>query len=120
MPGTYTHIDPGQGAISVNIRGMSGFGRVNTMVDGITQSFYGTSTSGTTTHGCLLYTSPELMPQELSKSCRSTPLVCSSIIVLLTRSRGLYDGEACAVRLYDNAHIVMIVVFIFVFNVKIL
>lgn len=24
---------------------MSGFGRVNTMVDGITQSFYGTSTS---------------------------------------------------------------------------
>lgn len=51
MPGTYTQIDPGQGAISVNIRGMSGFGRVNTMVDGITQSFYGTSTSGTTTHG---------------------------------------------------------------------
>ncbi|MCW6999089.1 Plug domain-containing protein [Escherichia coli] len=39
MPGTYTQIDPGQGAISVNIRGMSGFGRVNTMVDGITQSF---------------------------------------------------------------------------------
>ena len=54
------------------------------------------------------------MPQELSKSCRSTPLVCSSIIVLLTRSRGLYDGEACAVRLYDNAHIVMIVVFMYV------
>ncbi|UJY52481.1 Plug domain-containing protein (plasmid) [Escherichia coli] len=51
MPGTYTQIDPGQGAISVNIRGMSGFGRVNTMVDGITQSFYGTSTSGTTAHG---------------------------------------------------------------------
>ena len=37
MPGTYTQIDPGQGAISVNIRGMSGFGRVNTMVDGITE-----------------------------------------------------------------------------------
>ncbi|HFG3569764.1 TPA: hypothetical protein ACGGL1_004961, partial [Escherichia coli] len=71
---------------------------------------------------CLIFylNTPELMPQELSKSCRSTPLVCSSIIVLLTRSRGLYDGEACAVRLYDNAHIVMIVVFIFVFNVKIL
>ncbi len=29
-------------------------------------------------------------------------------------------GKLCAVRLYDNAHIVMIVVFIFVFNVKIL
>ncbi|WPU20954.1 TonB-dependent receptor [Cedecea neteri] len=51
MPGTYTQIDPGQGTVSVNIRGMSGFGRVNTMVDGITQSFYGTTTSGTTVHG---------------------------------------------------------------------
>lgn len=51
MPGTYTQIDPGQGSVSVNIRGMSGFGRVNTMVDGITQSFYGTSTSGTAVHG---------------------------------------------------------------------
>ncbi len=51
MPGTYTQIDPGQGAVSVNIRGMSGFGRVNTMVDGITQSFYGSTTSGTTVHG---------------------------------------------------------------------
>ena len=39
MPGTYTQIDPGQGAISVNIRGMSGFGRLNTMFDGITQIF---------------------------------------------------------------------------------
>lgn len=39
MPGTYTQIDPGQGAISVNIRGMSGFGREHFAVDGITQEF---------------------------------------------------------------------------------
>ncbi|NLU14942.1 MAG: TonB-dependent receptor [Serratia liquefaciens] len=45
MPGTYTQIDPGQGSVSVNIRGMSGFGRVNTMVDGITQTYYGSSPS---------------------------------------------------------------------------
>ncbi|NTX79911.1 TonB-dependent receptor [Serratia proteamaculans] len=45
MPGTYTQIDPGQGSVSVNIRGMSGFGRVNTMVDGITQNYYGSSPS---------------------------------------------------------------------------
>lgn len=45
MPGTYTQIDPGQGAVSVNIRGLSGFGRVNTMVDGITQNYYGNSPS---------------------------------------------------------------------------
>ncbi|WP_387490555.1 TonB-dependent receptor domain-containing protein [Photorhabdus sp. RM96S] len=43
MPGTYTQIDPGQGTVSVNIRGLSGFGRVNMMVDGVSQSFYGTS-----------------------------------------------------------------------------
>ncbi|CAI0869705.1 TonB-dependent receptor domain-containing protein [Serratia quinivorans] len=45
MPGTYTQIDPGQGSVSVNIRGMSGFGRVNIMVDGITQNYYGSSPS---------------------------------------------------------------------------
>ncbi|WP_060430763.1 TonB-dependent receptor domain-containing protein [Serratia marcescens] len=45
MPGTYTQIDPGQGSVSVNIRGLSGFGRVNTMVDGITQNYYGNSPS---------------------------------------------------------------------------
>ncbi|WP_387463840.1 TonB-dependent receptor domain-containing protein [Photorhabdus sp. RM323S] len=43
IPGTYTQIDPGQGTVSVNIRGLSGFGRVNMMVDGVSQSFYGTS-----------------------------------------------------------------------------
>lgn len=41
MAGTYTQIDPLQGAVSVNIRGMSGMGRVNTMVDGVTQTYYG-------------------------------------------------------------------------------
>lgn len=50
IPGTYTQMDAGQGAISVNIRGMTGFGRVNTMVDGITQTFYGSS-SGSIYHG---------------------------------------------------------------------
>jgi hemoglobin/transferrin/lactoferrin receptor protein len=50
MPGTYTQMDAGQGAVSVNIRGMTGFGRVNTMVDGITQTFYGSS-HGSMYHG---------------------------------------------------------------------
>ncbi len=43
LPGTYTNIDPTQGTLNVNIRGMSGFGRVNTMLDGVPQTFYGTS-----------------------------------------------------------------------------
>lgn len=41
MAGTYTQLDPLQGAVSVNIRGMSGLGRVNTMVDGVTQTYFG-------------------------------------------------------------------------------
>lgn len=41
MPGTYTQIDQAQGMVSVNIRGMSGLGRVNTMVDGVTQTYFG-------------------------------------------------------------------------------
>lgn len=94
MPGTYTQIDPGQGAISVNIRGMSGFGRVNTMVDGITQSFYGTSTSGTTTHGSTnnmagvlidpnLLVAVDVTRGDSSGSEGSTPLPVVQICVLL-------------------------------------
>nr|WP_314417826.1 TonB-dependent receptor [uncultured Erwinia sp.] len=41
IPGTFTQLDPLQSGVSVNIRGMSGLGRVNTMVDGVTQTFYG-------------------------------------------------------------------------------
>ncbi|PHM26413.1 TonB-dependent receptor domain-containing protein [Xenorhabdus ehlersii] len=45
LPGTYTQMDAsqGQGVVSVNIRGLSGFGRVNMMVDGVSQTFYGTA-----------------------------------------------------------------------------
>lgn len=50
MPGTYTQMDGSQGTINVNIRGLSGFGRVNMMVDGVTQSYYGISPSQYT-HG---------------------------------------------------------------------
>ncbi len=42
-------MDASQGTVNVNIRGLSGFGRVNMMVDG-TQSYYGISPSKYT-HG---------------------------------------------------------------------
>ncbi|NDJ27028.1 TonB-dependent receptor, partial [Campylobacter sp. MIT 12-8780] len=42
-PGAYTQVDPSQGGVSVNIRGMTGLGRVNTMIDGVPQTFFGTS-----------------------------------------------------------------------------
>lgn len=46
IAGAYTQIDPGQGAVSVNIRNMTGLGRVNMMVDGIPQTQLGTSANG--------------------------------------------------------------------------
>ncbi|VEI48253.1 putative outer membrane colicin Js receptor [Actinobacillus equuli] len=46
IAGAYTQIDPGQGAVSVNIRNMTGLGRVNMMVDGVPQTQLGTSANG--------------------------------------------------------------------------
>ncbi|WP_176670388.1 TonB-dependent receptor domain-containing protein [Mannheimia granulomatis] len=46
VAGGYTQIDPGQGGVSVNIRSMTGLGRVNTMIDGVPQIQLGTSANG--------------------------------------------------------------------------
>ena len=46
MPGAFTQQDKGSGVLSLNIRGETGFGRANTMVDGVTQTFYSTSIPG--------------------------------------------------------------------------
>ncbi|TKX28665.1 TonB-dependent receptor [Campylobacter sp. MIT 12-5580] len=43
IPGGFTQVDESQGTISVNIRGLTGLGRVNTQVDGVTQTFFGSS-----------------------------------------------------------------------------
>ena len=40
MPGVSTQHDIGQGGFAVNIRGFEGFGRVNTTVDGVSQTFF--------------------------------------------------------------------------------
>ncbi|WP_142681268.1 TonB-dependent receptor domain-containing protein [Campylobacter sp. MIT 99-7217] len=54
IPGSYTQVDQSQGTVSINIQGTTGLGRVNTMVDGVAQTFYGTSAmagNGTNQHG---------------------------------------------------------------------
>ncbi|WP_233120705.1 TonB-dependent receptor plug domain-containing protein [Histophilus somni] len=43
VPGAFTNLDKSSGTVSVNVRGQTGFGRVNTMVDGISQTFFATS-----------------------------------------------------------------------------
>lgn len=54
IPGTFTQHDMGQPGVQVNIRGMEGFGRVNSMIDGVTQSGIQTNmahgSSGQTTY----------------------------------------------------------------------
>lgn len=42
-PGLYTGHDIGQGGVAVNLRGLEGAGRVNTMIDGVSQTFYQTN-----------------------------------------------------------------------------
>ncbi|MBP6344968.1 TonB-dependent receptor [Neisseriaceae bacterium CLB008] len=54
IPGTFTQHDVGQPGIQVNIRGMEGFGRVNTMIDGVQQAGFQSNpahgSSGTTAY----------------------------------------------------------------------
>lgn len=42
-PSLFTQHDIGQGGIAVNLRGLEGAGRVNTMIDGVSQTFYQTN-----------------------------------------------------------------------------
>lgn len=51
VPGNYTQIDQAHGGISVNVRGMSGFGRVNTMVDGVKQTNFSSASDDGNWHG---------------------------------------------------------------------
>lgn len=58
--GTYTLEDPTNPGIAVNLRGLSGYGRVNTMIDGVPQTFrnaHGHASYG----GTRLYVHPELI-----------------------------------------------------------
>lgn len=46
LPGVYTNMDATQGTLTINVRGMTGLGRVSTLVDGVPQTFFGTSANG--------------------------------------------------------------------------
>ncbi len=58
--GVYTLQDQTNPGISVNIRGMSGYGRVNTMIDGVPQTFRNAAGHGAY-GGTRLYVHPELI-----------------------------------------------------------
>lgn len=60
IPGVSTRQTAIQPGIEVNIRGMSGYGRVNAMIDGVPQSFKNTAGHGAS-GGSLLYIHPEFL-----------------------------------------------------------
>ncbi|TDF77910.1 TonB-dependent receptor [Pseudomonas sp. H9] len=59
MPGTYTLHSRSQPGISVNIRGLAGYGRVNTMIDGVTQTFRNNAGHGS--GGPMAFVDPNLV-----------------------------------------------------------
>lgn len=59
-PGVSTRQSSSQPGIEVNIRGMSGYGRVNSMIDGVPQSFKNTA-GHEASGGNLLYIQPEFL-----------------------------------------------------------
>ncbi|MHC6224939.1 TonB-dependent receptor [Pseudomonas sp. X10] len=59
MPGTYTLHSRSQPGVAVNIRGLAGYGRVNTMIDGVTQTFRNNAGHGS--GGPMAYVDPNLL-----------------------------------------------------------
>lgn len=45
LPGAYTQTDQSQGSLQLNLRGNTGLGRANVKIDGVTQTYFGTSGS---------------------------------------------------------------------------
>ncbi|EAK4327246.1 TonB-dependent receptor, partial [Campylobacter coli] len=78
IPGAYTQVDQAQGGVSVNIRGMTGLGRVNTQIDGVTQTFFG-SASDDSFHG------------QIGTSSFTAP-IDKNFLVALDINRGTFSG----------------------------
>lgn len=79
IPGAYTQVDQAQGGVSVNIRGMTGLGRANTKIDGVTQTFFG-SASDDSFHG------------QIGTSSFNT-LVDKNFLVKVDVTRGFFSGS---------------------------
>lgn len=94
MAGTYTNTDQSQGTVSVNIRGMSGFGRVNTSIDGVSQTFFGTSSDNARVH---------YGENGTSTSAFGAP-VDSAFLVGVDVSRGQFSGAGGTNALMGNAN----------------
>lgn len=92
MPGTYTNTDQSQGTLQVNIRGVTGFGRVNTMIDGVSQTNFGTSADNGSVHG-----------ETISTSSFGAP-VDSNFLVGVDVQRGGFSGGSGGNSLMGSAN----------------
>lgn len=90
VPGAYTQVDQAQGGVSVNIRGMTGLGRVNTQIDGVTQTFFG-SASDDSFHG------------QIGTSSFTAP-IDKNFLVALDVNRGTFSGANGANALMGSAN----------------
>lgn len=90
IPGAYTQVDQAQGGVSVNIRGMTGLGRVNTQIDGVTQTFFG-SASDDSFHG------------QIGTSSFIAP-IDKNFLIALDINRGTFKGAGGANALMGSAN----------------
>ncbi|MCW1359773.1 TonB-dependent receptor [Campylobacter sp. CCS1377] len=90
IPGAYTQVDQAQGGVSVNIRGMTGLGRVNTQIDGVTQTFFG-SASDDSFHG------------QIGTSSFSAP-IDKNFLIGVDITRGTFKGASGANALMGSAN----------------
>ena len=67
LPGVSTRQSSNQPGIEVNIRGLSGFGRVNAMIDGVPQSFKNTASHESSGAACSMF-SPNSSPRSRSSA----------------------------------------------------
>ncbi|WP_249963116.1 TonB-dependent receptor domain-containing protein [Histophilus somni] len=89
VPGAFTNLDKSSGIVSVNVRGQTGFGRVNTMVDGISQTFFATSGDNS---------------EKAGGTSQFGATIDPAFITSVDIQRGSFDGKAGANALVGSAN----------------
>ncbi|WP_249967771.1 TonB-dependent receptor domain-containing protein [Histophilus somni] len=89
VPGAFTNLDKSSGTVSVNVRGQTGFGRVNTMVDGISQTFFATSGDNS---------------EKAGGTSQFGATIDPAFITSVDIQRGSFDGKAGANALVGSAN----------------
>ncbi len=89
VPGAFTQIDKSSGAVSVNVRGGTGFGRVNSMIDGVSQTFYASSADG---------------GSRSSSTSQFGNLIDPGFLRGVDIDRGSFEGSSGANTLLGSAH----------------